>query len=125
MANGGDELLLLRNGVVVETIPYRFTSTIRTCLDSFDFGNEIIELRFNGVNDGVQVHVDLINEGVTTRLLFGSNADVDFIAFDSTLNSGDAYGDDGLYCMTTKEATDVLKIRNGNIIESECINPLG
>ena len=121
MANKGEKFSLLRSGVFIKTIPENFASTIRTCFDYFDFKNEILTLYFNGFGVGVHIHVDLINEGVTTRLLFGSNAEVDYISLDSTYNTG-AYGENGLYCLTTREATDVLKIQNGKIIESECIN---
>ena len=122
--NEGDGILILRNDVVESTIRSRphFTSTQKTCWNDFDFENDIIELRYNGCNDAVTFHVNLINEGVSTKLLFGLNADIDWIALDSDYNWG-AYGDDGLYCIAHAEAAHAIKIQNGKIIESECVKP--
>ena len=81
--NSGDGILVLRNGVVAGSIPSKpdFTETRKFYFGDFDFKNDIIELRHNGGNDGTTIHVDLIDQAVSTRVLFGSNADIDWIRY--------------------------------------------
>ena len=123
--NDGDGILILKNGVVESSIRPKphFASTQTTCWNDFDFQNDIVELRHIGGNDGVSFHVNLIKEGVAKKMLFGSNADIDWIVLDSDLNGGN-YGDDGFYCLALKEAAYAIKIKNGNLIESECVKPV-
>ena len=120
--NEGDGILILKNGVVAKSIsskPY-FTSTVTICWNAFDFENDVVEIRHNGGEDGVSIHVNLIYEGVSTKLLFGSNANIDWITLDSGPISSSPKASDGLYCQAAKEAAYAIKIQNGKIIESEC-----
>ena len=114
----------MRNGVVAGSIPSKpdFTETRKFYFGDFDFKNDIIELRHNGGNDGTTIHVDLIDQGVSTRLLFGSNADIDWIRLDSDF-SDPQFQYDGWFCTATREGAYAIKIQNGIIIESECIKP--
>ena len=112
----------MKNDVVEATIPAKpnFTSTRKTCWDDFYFQNDIVEIRHNGGDDGVSIKVNLINQGVSTKLLFGSNADIDWIILDSDQNDGN-YGDDGNWCLSSNEAAYAVKIQNGQIIQSQCV----
>ena len=98
-----------------------FTSAVTTCWNDFNFKNDIVELRHNGGGDGVSIHVNLIKEGVSTKLLFGSNANIDWITLDNGPITSDAK--DGLYCIAAREAAYAVRIQKGNIIESQCIRP--
>ena len=120
--NKGDGILILKNGVVAKSIPSKpyFTSNQTICWNAFDFENDIVEIRHNGGDDGVSIHVNLIHEGVSTKLLFGSNADIDWITLDSGPIRSSPDASDGLYCQVAKEAAHAIKIQNGKIIESEC-----
>ena len=61
----------------------------------------------SGGTDGVKVNVNLVNNGVTKQLLFGSNKNLPEVRID-----GDQYE-----CTDTAETTYSIKIRNGEIIE--------
>ena len=50
-------------------------------------------------------------KGIVTQLLFGSNGNLDWVRMDS----------DHLECSTTKETTIAIKIKNGSVIQSNCI----
>ena len=114
--------MILRNGVTARSIPSQsgFTSSVTTCWNDFNFKNDIVELRHNGGGDGVSIHVNLIKEGVSTKLLFGSNANIDWVILD---NGPITSGTDGLFCIAAREAAYAVKIRKGNIIQSQCIKP--
>ena len=122
--NGGDELLILQNDQVRLTIPDYFTETQTVCFNSYNLENDIFEIRHNGPNDGVSIHVNLNHGDVTTQLLFGPNADLDFITMDALLNGGATLMSvDGWYCRPEHEATGTIKIQNNAIIESSCVSP--
>ena len=61
----------------------------------------------SGGADGVKVNVNLINNGVTKQLRFGSNKNLPGVRID-----GDQYE-----CTDSAETTYAIKIRNGEIIE--------
>ena len=122
--NGGDEILILQNDQVRLTIPDYFTETQTVCFNSYNLENDIFEIRHNGPNDGVSIHVNLNHGDVTTQLLFGPNADLDFITMDALLNGGATLmAVDGWYCKPEHEATGTIKIQNNAIIESSCVSP--
>ena len=119
--NTGNEILILQNDQVNFTIPARFGETQTACFDSFDLQNDIFELRHNGPGDGVSIFVNLIQGEVTTPLFFGTNADVDWVMMDNSIDP--IRSDDGLYCMQLREAARSVKIQNNIIIESSCVSP--
>ena len=82
---------------------------------------DIFEIRHAGGNDGTSIHVSIIDEETREDLLFGQNADIDFIIIDGPLDSS-GRGLDGFFCNDDSEATFSLKIQNRNIIESQCIS---
>ena len=72
--------------------------------------NDIIELRNTG-NDGVDITINLINNGTTSQLEgFGLYANLNWIAIDGNHNE----------CSHDVEASRFLKIQNGEIVESVC-----
>ena len=72
--------------------------------------NDIIELRNTG-NDGSDISINLINNGVPFQLEgFGPGANLNYIEID---------GDNNI-CRYDVEASSFLKIQNGKILESEC-----
>ena len=72
--------------------------------------NDIIELRNTG-NDGVDITINLINNGTTSQFEgFGLYANLNFIAIDGDYNQ----------CRHNVEASSFLKIQNGKIVESQC-----
>ena len=85
--------------------------------------NDIFEIRHAGGNDGTSIHVSIIDEETREDLLFGQNADIDYIIIDGALDSS-GRGLDGLFCNDNSEASFSLKIQNGAIIESECVQRL-
>ena len=112
----------MKNGVIASAIPSKpyFTSTQTICWNAFDFENDIVEIRHNGPNDGVRIRVNLIYEGVSTKLLFGKKGTTLWITLDTGPISSDSDASNGLYCQAAKEAAHAIKIQNGKIIESEC-----
>ena len=111
--NRGNAISILKNDQIVDTTPDQndFVSTHITCFDSYDLENDIFELRHSGGNNDVSIFVNIVHEGVTSQLLFGSKLDLTWINID---------GDD-LECLTNKESTNFIRIKNKNIIESQCI----
>ena len=80
-----------------------------TCFDSFDVTNDIIELRIGGAND-VRIRVNLINNGVTTKLRFGHEEETTYININANL----------VFCASYSEDTPAIRIQNGKIIQSAC-----
>ena len=66
----------------------------------------------SGGDDGVAVNVNIDNAGTKTKLLFGSNVDLESVRIDG----------DTLSCTQTEETAYAIKIQNGVIIKSQCIN---
>ena len=102
----------MKNGKVVSTIPAlsEFDKAETFCFELFDVEKDIIELRSTGKN-GREISINLIDGGVTRQLLFGPNADKPWIYID----------DNQIQCTSDEESTNVLKIKNGIIIQSACI----
>ena len=111
-ANKGDEIFILKNHQVIDTTPRLndFNAAHRTCFNSFLPSDDIIELR-NGGNDGVQISIELITNGIKTQLFFGENADLTSVIIDGNNTE----------CGEQIEKTSAIKINDGAIIESECI----
>ena len=84
------------------------------CFDSFDVENDILELRPKGT-DGVDVSVNLNNNGTITTLLFGANRRTDLIELDTSHPR----------CTENDESAQFVKIQNGNTIHSKCIIRVG
>ena len=97
---------------MVDTTPRfnDFTEAHRTCFNSFLPSHDIIELR-NGGNNGVRISVTLINDGITSQLFFGKNADLTSVLIDGNNNR----------CSANDEFTSSIRIHDGNIIKSKCI----
>ena len=114
-SNKGDEIFILKNNQVVDTTPRLndFNQAHRTCFDLFLPSHDIIELRSGG-NNGVRISVSLINNGITSQLFFGKNADLTSVWIDGNRNR----------CSEQKELTSSIRIQNGNIIGSQCIGSL-
>ena len=91
--------------------------------DDPNVANDIFEIRHAGGNDGTSIHVSIIDEETREDLLFGQNADIDYIIIDGPSDSSGT-GLDGFMCYDDREATSSLKIQNGVIIESECVQRL-
>ena len=72
---------------MVDTTPRLndFIEAHRTCFDSFLPSHDIIELR-NGGKDGVRISLKLVNNGLSTQLFFGQNADLTSIVIDGNNN---------------------------------------
>ena len=111
--NQGNRILILKNDVIVDQTPEfdLFNDTHTTCFNTYDLDNDIFELRHSGGTDGVTIHVNLIDKGTVKQLFFGSNADLDWFWID---------GDD-FKCQAHVETSHSLRIKNGTIIESECV----
>ena len=111
-SNKGDEISILKNNQVVSTTPgfHDFNEAHRTCFDSFLPSRDIFELR-NGGKNGVRISVKLINNGISSQLFFGQNADLTSVIIDGNNN----------VCSDQKEITSAIRIHGGRIIESECI----
>ena len=86
-----------------------FTETHTTCFDSFLPSHDIIELR-NGGKNGVRISLNQINNGSSTQLFFGQNADLTSVVIDGNNND----------CSEQREITSGIKIHDGRIIKSEC-----
>ena len=99
------------------------TEDYSRCFDKNDYpnvANDIFEIRHAGGDDGTGIHVSIIDEETRKDLLFGQNADIDFIIIDSSIGSTPT-GKDGNYCYDDREGAASIKIQNGAIIESECV----
>ena len=119
--NHGEGITILKNDQVVDSIsaqPY-FTKPHTTCFDSFDLENDIFEIRIDGNGDGTTVFINIINQGVTIPLRFGSNENADWIILDGDKNTYPRSGD-GWYCRTSSEAALAVRIQNNKIIGSFC-----
>ena len=97
---------------MVDTTPRLndFNEAHRTCFDSFLPTHDIIELR-NGGNDGVRISLEVFYNGSSTQLFFGENADLTSVVIDGNNNE----------CSEQNEITSAIKIRDGRILQSECI----
>ena len=115
-ANKGNAIRILKNDLTVTTIPAKFTQPQKICFSDSDFKNDIIELRHTG-NDGVTIKVNLIEAGKTKPLKFGKNQDLNVLRID-----GEAKSSMGWLCGENVESTGSLKVKDGNIIQSECVN---
>ena len=111
-ANKGDEIFILKNDQVVDTTPRLndFNEAHKTCFDSFLPSDDIIELR-NGGKNGVRISLKLINNGISTELFFGKNADLTSVVIDGNNNA----------CDEQNEVTSAIRIHDGRLIKSECI----
>ena len=100
-----------------------FVNSHETCFNSFDMKNDIIELQYGG-NNAVQISINLINEDVTTQLLFGPNAESTWTAIDGNgfrCKSAEQMKSDGMAADSISEVSRLIKIQNGKIIQSACI----
>ena len=106
----------MKNDKVVSTTPSLsdFDKTQTICFDLFDVQKDIIELRSTG-NNGREISINLIDGEGTKQLLFGPNADEPWIYIDGNLKQCTSDGTED------EESTNVLKIQNGNVIQSSCI----
>ena len=98
------------------------TEDFSRCFDKNDYpnvANDIFGIRAGG-DDGIGIHVSIIDEETRKDLLFGQNADIDFIIIDSSIGSSQT-GTDGNYCYDYREGAASIKIQNGAIIESKCV----
>ena len=97
---------------MVDTTPRLndFNATHRTCFDLYLPSLDIIELRNGGLN-GVRISVKLINNGTSSQLFFGQNADLTWVIINGNNNR----------CGRHKEITSAIRIYDGRITESECI----
>ena len=86
-SNKGDEIFILKNHQVVDTTPgfNEFNKAHRSCFDKFLPSHDLIELR-NGGKDGVRISLKLVNNGLSTQLFFGQNADLTSIVIDGNNN---------------------------------------
>ena len=109
--NPGDAISILKNGHVFDITPAQkdFVETHRTCFDSFDLENDIIELQ-NGGMHSVTISVNLINGEVTKQLLFGPHANMNWLVIDN-----------GEWCRKKEEKASVVRIQNGIITKSACV----
>ena len=97
---------------MVDTTPRLndFNAAHRTCFDLFFPSHDTIELQNGGI-DGVRISLNEINNGRSTQLLFGQNADLTSVVIDGNNKK----------CSEQNEITPAIKINDGKIIESECI----
>ena len=111
--NRGNAISIVKNDQIVDTTPDQndFVSTHITCFDSYDLENDIFEIRHSGGNNGVTIYVNIVHEGITSQLFFGSKMDLSWVTID---------GDD-LKCLENIESTNSIRIKNRNIIDSQCI----
>ena len=118
-------MLILRNGQKIDTLQQAFEDYSR-CFDKNDepnIANDIFEIRHSNGDDGVNLHISIVDEETRTELLFGLNADQDSIFLDSSYGSLAGQSGDGHYCLADGEGASSIKFQNGVIIESECIKP--
>ena len=127
--NYGHELRILLNDEEVNRIPAfaDFSSEHVECYNKNDYPNEapIYEIQPTGL-DGVSITVTVDDEGSLTPLYFGENTDLDFIFMNVENPDVDIIGCPSSYGTgeATAEASSTLKIQNGVIIESECVQRL-
>ena len=81
------------------------------CFNSFDAENDILELRRGG-DDGVEISVNLVDNGIISKLQFGRNADLDIVEIDTSQD----------VCGESFESANAIRIQNGVIIKSACVN---
>ena len=86
------------------------TQTHSTCFDLFDVEQDVFELKYGSGNSSMEISVNLINRGVSKKLHFGKNGNLDSTVID----------ENNLSCREDQEITNVIRIQNGTIIESEC-----
>ena len=100
-----DGLLILKNDQVVDAIfiDNIYVDTHKTCFDSFDEENDTIEIRDGGGYGGGTISINLIKEGVKTKLL-----------------SRVIINRDRLECGSNYEYAPAVKIKDGNVIQSCC-----
>ena len=110
-SNKGDEIYILKNHQVVDKTPRLndFNEAHRSCFDKFVPSHDLIELRNTG-EDGVRISLTLFNNGTSTHLFFGQNADLTSVVIDGNNNQ----------CSEQNEITPNIRIRDGRIIESAC-----
>ena len=124
--NKGNQISILQNDQVVDITPSgeNFINIHKTCFDSFDVENDIIELR-NGGNDGVRISINLISKGVKTQLLFGKNENSIWVALDKDndrCKSAEEMEAEGMGAgRLDGEISSFIKIRNGEVIQSACV----
>lgn len=87
------------------------TQTHLICFDRFDVEQDVFELKYGSGNNSMEISVNLINRGVSKKLHFGKNANLDSTVID----------ENNLSCREDQEITNVIRIQNGTIIESECV----
>ena len=111
-ADKGDAITILKNDQVVDETPYLndFNDTHTTCFDSFLPSHDKIELR-NGGRDGVRISLKLKNDGNSTELFFGQNADLKSVIIDENENE----------CSKQNEIASAIRIHDGRVIQSECL----
>ena len=115
--NKGDAISILKNNQVVDLIPaYRTRGAIHMkCFDTFDVVNDILELRPEGSN-GVDISVNLNNNGTITKLLFGPDGSMDWIELDTSHPR----------CIDGEsESAKFVKMQNGRVIQSQCAIRVG
>ena len=88
-----------------------FIKSHHQCFNSFDAENDILELRRGG-DDGVEISVNLVNNGIISKLQFGRNADLDIVEIDTSQD----------ICGESFESANAVRIQNGVIIKSACVN---
>ena len=81
------------------------------CFDRFNMEQDVFELKYGSGNNSMEISVNLINRGVSKKLHFGKNANLDSTIID----------ENNLSCREDQEITNVIRIQNGTIIESECV----
>ena len=107
----------MKNDEVVSTTPAlsEFDKAQTICFNLLDVEKDIIELRGTG-NNGREISINLIDGGMTKQLFFGQNADEPWIYIDGNLNQCTSDGNE------KEESTNVLKIQNGIVIQSPCVD---
>jgi len=123
-ANKGNAISIVKNHEIFDITPSHdnFINTHETCFYSLDIENDIIELH-NGGNDGVEISVNLIFNGMTTQLLFGPNAESTRTAIDGNgfrCKSAEEMKSEGLGDDSLSEISQFIRIQNGKIIQSAC-----
>ena len=115
--NKGAAISILKNDQVVDIIPAQRTKGAihMKCFDTFDVENDILELRPKGT-DGVDISVNLNNNGTITKLLFGPDGSMDWIELD-TSHARCTQGE--------SESSQFVKIQNGHVIKSQCAIRVG
>ena len=127
-ANKGDAISILKNHELFDITPShdKFINTHETCFYAIDIENDIIELQYGGT-DAVQISINLINEGVTTQLLFGPNAKSTWIAIDGNgfrCNLAEDMELESAGVVHVGEVSQFIRIQNGKIIQSACTGKL-